>query len=140
MRQYKGPHMPLLVDTGSADSFLQVRASGRGRAEAGVYGRGRHAPRSPRPPPLLLPLLPPLQVQLKPEALEEACEAAGYQATLRMQVGCGEGGACQSHAAAPGELLKRPPWTLQEGYDHSYYFISTFIDDHIAHHAAALRA
>jgi S-formylglutathione hydrolase FrmB len=32
--------------------------------------------------------------------------------------------------------LRRP----QEGYDHSYFFISTFIDDHIAHHAAALRA
>jgi S-formylglutathione hydrolase len=50
-------------------------------------------------------------VQLKPEALEEACKAAGYPATIRMQ----------------------------EGYDHSYYFISTFVDDHIAHHAAALK-
>jgi hypothetical protein len=27
MRRYQGPHMPLLVDTGSADSFLQVRAA-----------------------------------------------------------------------------------------------------------------
>jgi S-formylglutathione hydrolase len=27
---------------------------------------------------------------------------------------------------------------LREGYDHSYYFISTFIEAHIAHHAAAL--
>lgn len=27
---------------------------------------------------------------------------------------------------------------LQPGYDHSYYFISTFIDDHIRHHAQAL--
>jgi S-formylglutathione hydrolase len=23
----------------------------------------------------------------------------------------------------------------QAGYDHSYYFISSFVDDHIAHHA-----
>ena len=29
---------------------------------------------------------------------------------------------------------------VQEGYDHSYYFISTFMDDHIAHHAKALVA
>ncbi|MCL7027325.1 hypothetical protein MKW94_011897 [Papaver nudicaule] len=28
---------------------------------------------------------------------------------------------------------------LHPGYDHSYYFISTFIDDHIRHHAQALR-
>ncbi|XP_068341314.1 S-formylglutathione hydrolase-like [Pyrus communis] len=27
---------------------------------------------------------------------------------------------------------------LQPGYDHSYYFIATFIDDHIRHHAQAL--
>jgi S-formylglutathione hydrolase len=27
----------------------------------------------------------------------------------------------------------------QEGYDHGYYFISTFIDDHIRHHSKALK-
>ncbi|MEQ8806913.1 MAG: S-formylglutathione hydrolase, partial [Rhodospirillales bacterium] len=27
---------------------------------------------------------------------------------------------------------------LQDGYDHSYYFIATFMADHIAHHARAL--
>jgi S-formylglutathione hydrolase FrmB len=67
------------------------------------------------PPPATTPPTHPqraLQTQLKPDALEEACKAAGYPATLR----------------------------LQEGYDHSYFFISTFIDDHIAHHAAALKA
>ena len=25
-----------------------------------------------------------------------------------------------------------------EGYDHSYYFIASFIDEHVAHHAKAL--
>ncbi|KAK9907708.1 hypothetical protein WJX75_008553 [Coccomyxa subellipsoidea] len=29
---------------------------------------------------------------------------------------------------------------MQDGYDHSYFFISTFMDDHIAHHAKALKA
>ena len=34
----------------------------------------------------------------------------------------------------------RQPLTLrmQEGYDHSYYFIATFMEDHIRHHAAVL--
>ena len=27
---------------------------------------------------------------------------------------------------------------MQEGYDHSYFFIASFIDDHLRHHAAAL--
>ena len=46
------------------------------------------------------------------ETLGDACEAAHHPLTLRM----------------------RP------GYDHSYYFIATFIGDHIAHHAAAMNA
>lgn len=49
--------------------------------------------------------------QLRPHRLAEACEAAGIQAEIR----------------------------LHEGYDHSYYFISTFMADHIAWHAARLR-
>ncbi len=51
-----------------------------------------------------------LAEQLKPELLEAACRAAGQPLTLRMQ----------------------------PGYDHSYYFISTFMADHIAWHAARL--
>jgi S-formylglutathione hydrolase len=51
-----------------------------------------------------------LEHQLRPELLREACEAAGHPLQLRMQ----------------------------PGYDHSYYFVSTFIGDHIAHHASAL--
>lgn len=31
-------------------------------------------------------------------------------------------------------------YRLQEGYDHGYFFVSTFIDEHVAHHAAALGA
>jgi S-formylglutathione hydrolase len=51
-----------------------------------------------------------LGLQLKPEIFEAACKRSGYPLTLRR------------HA----------------GYDHSYYFISTFIDDHLVHHAKAL--
>ena len=50
--------------------------------------------------------------QLKPELLQAACAAAGHPLQLR----------------------------LQPGYDHSYYFIESFIGEHIAHHAAALKA
>ena len=49
--------------------------------------------------------------QLRPELLQAACEAAGHPLTLR----------------------------LQPGYDHSYYFIASFMGDHVAHHASALR-
>ncbi|GAA4858384.1 S-formylglutathione hydrolase [Luteimonas vadosa] len=52
-----------------------------------------------------------LSGQLKPELLQAACDAAGHPLTLR----------------------------LQPGYDHSYYFIASFIGEHIAHHARALR-
>lgn len=48
--------------------------------------------------------------QLKPEALEAAAQAVGHPLTLR----------------------------LQPGYDHSYYFVASFIDDHLQHHAAQL--
>ncbi len=51
-----------------------------------------------------------LGLQLKPEIFEAACKRSGYPLTLRR------------HA----------------GYDHGYYFISTFIDDHLIHHARAL--
>jgi len=65
--------LPLLIDQGGADEFLQN--------------------------------------QLRPELLQAACEAAGHPLQLRMQ----------------------------PGYDHSYYFISSFIGEHIAHHAEAMR-
>ncbi|WP_137680248.1 S-formylglutathione hydrolase [Aurantiacibacter suaedae] len=53
-----------------------------------------------------------LEEQLKTHLLEEAVAAAGMSATIRMQ----------------------------EGYDHSYYFISTFMADHVAWHAERLKA
>ncbi|KAI8967304.1 S-formylglutathione hydrolase [Mycotypha africana] len=39
------------------------------------------------------------------------------------------------------ELNVEKQWKIryQEGYDHSYFFIATFIADHIQHHAAALK-
>jgi S-formylglutathione hydrolase len=64
--------LPLLVDQGTADDFLEA--------------------------------------QLRPQALERAAATAGHPLTLR----------------------------LQEGYDHSYFFIQSFIDDHLRHHAREL--
>jgi S-formylglutathione hydrolase len=65
--------MPLLVDQGGADEFLDN--------------------------------------QLRPELLEQACRDAGFELTLRRQ----------------------------PGYDHSYFFIASFIGEHIAYHARALQ-
>ncbi len=69
-----GSKLPLLVDQGDADEFLEI--------------------------------------QLRPQLLQEAADAAGHPLTLR----------------------------LQPGYDHSYYFIASFIGEHIAHHARAFAA
>ncbi|MGF1620021.1 MAG: S-formylglutathione hydrolase [Rhodomicrobiaceae bacterium] len=51
-----------------------------------------------------------LEQQLKPELLADACQAASHPLTLRMQ----------------------------PGYDHSYFFMATFMADHFDHHARAL--
>jgi S-formylglutathione hydrolase len=51
-----------------------------------------------------------LESQLKPQLLEAACARAGQPLTLRMQ----------------------------EGYDHTYFFIATFIEDHLRWHAERL--
>ncbi|GAA0765028.1 S-formylglutathione hydrolase [Brevundimonas olei] len=50
--------------------------------------------------------------QLKPELLKAAAEKAGQGLTLRMQ----------------------------PGYDHSYFFMASFVDDHVAFHAKRLKA
>lgn len=67
------PKLPLLVDTGTADPFLDK--------------------------------------QLQPETLQAALLEAGLSANVR----------------------------LQEGYDHSYFFIATFVAEHVAFHAKALK-
>ncbi len=66
--------IPMLVDQGTADNFLEE--------------------------------------QLKPELLSEACQKADYPITLRMQ----------------------------EGYDHSFFFLATFMEEHIAFHANILKS
>ena len=52
-----------------------------------------------------------LERELQPQRFVDAARSAGQQVTLRMR----------------------------DGYDHSYYFISTFIDDHLRWHADQLR-
>ena len=51
-----------------------------------------------------------LEAQLKPQLLEAACVRAGIPLTLRRQ----------------------------EGYDHSYFFIASFVEDHLRWHAERL--
>jgi len=41
-------------------------------------------------------------------------------------------------AAAAGESGSELRYTLRPGYDHGYYFISTFMEDHLRHHARQL--
>ncbi len=49
--------------------------------------------------------------QLKPELLQAAADSAGHRVTIRMQ----------------------------PGYDHSYFFMASFMADHVAFHAARLK-
>jgi len=49
---------------------------------------------------------------LRPDLFEQACQQAGQPLELRMR----------------------------KGYGHNYYFVQTFIEDHLRHHAAALHA
>lgn len=67
------PQMPMLIDQGEADNFLEE--------------------------------------QLKTELLEQVCKETGYNAIIRRQV----------------------------GYDHSYFFIASFVGSHIGFHAQALK-
>ena len=67
------PHLPMLIDQGSADEFLEK--------------------------------------QLKPDLFLAACEEAGY----------------------PVQFISR------EGYDHSYFFIASFIEEHLRFHNKILR-
>jgi S-formylglutathione hydrolase len=67
-----------------------------------------------QPPPLLIDQGEAdefLEFQLKSELLQEACRIAGY----------------------PLQFNRRP------GYDHSYYFIASFIGEHLKFHAALLK-
>ena len=73
VKSRENPTLPLLVDQGGGDEFLET--------------------------------------QLKPELLRAACEKTGQPLDLR----------------------------IRDGYDHSYYFIASFIGEHIAYHAAAMR-
>ena len=69
LKKYSGPHLDILVDTGTADSFLKE--------------------------------------QLKLDALQDA---VAHVSNVSLES------------------------RMQEGYDHSYWFISTFVDDHLAFH------
>ena len=43
-------------------------------------------------------------------------------------------------AGAMAERRQSGTFRMQQGYDHSYFFVSTFIEDHVAFHATALFA
>jgi S-formylglutathione hydrolase len=91
------------------------RAAWHGWDATALLRAGHRAlgPDGDRPLPILVDqgtADPFLQSQLHPEALREAAAAAGQPLELR----------------------------LQEGYDHSYYGIASFIADHLAWHARAL--
>lgn len=96
IRKYSGPAKQILVDQGTADSFLKE--------------------------------------QLKVETLKAAAaEKTTLEIDLRLHVSHDRG-------IRLNNTLTQHKHTIQDGYDHSYYFISTFIDDHLHFHASQLKA
>lgn len=86
---------------------------GSNQATWGTYDASQLISTNPFPHPILIDQGTTDQFlanQLMPEVFEQACTEAGQPLILRMQ----------------------------NGYDHSYYFIATFIEDHIRHHAETL--
>jgi S-formylglutathione hydrolase len=127
-----GGHGALIIGVGNAERYRSVsafapissaRESGWGQNALTAYlgaDRSRWAPydaaavirAKPSHHELLVDqgLADPFLEQLRPDLLEEACRGSGQRLTLR----------------------ERP------GYDHGYYFVSTFIGEHLRFHAAAL--
>ncbi len=70
--------------------------------------------------------------------------ARGLDAPLLVDTGTADqfGDHLRTEALAEAIAERRQPATirLQKGYDHSYFFVSTFMGDHVAFHADALRA
>ena len=122
------PSWPIIsAGTRSASAFAPIVAPGQvpwgQKALAGYLGDDRTAWRrhdavaliedGARVPELLVDVGDAdsfLEKELRPELLERACSKAGVALTLRRQ----------------------------PGYDHSYYFISTFMADHLRWHAERL--
>ena len=46
----------------------------------------------------------------------------------------------RARAEAMAAARQGGTFRMQKGYDHSYFFVSTFMEEHIAFHAAALHA
>jgi S-formylglutathione hydrolase len=88
---------------------------GSDTAKWAQYDASELVARKPHPAPILIDQGDAdqfLAEQLKPQIFADAAAKSGQKLTLRMQ----------------------------PGYDHSYYFIQTFIGDHLRHHAAVLRS
>jgi S-formylglutathione hydrolase len=128
-----GGHGALIIGVGNPQSYRSVSAFAP-IASARLSGWGQHAltnylgpdreswlaydaaaviRRRPSPHELLVDqgMADPYLEQLRPDELKQACREAGQRLTYRERA----------------------------GYDHGYYFVSTFIAEHLRFHAAALR-
>jgi S-formylglutathione hydrolase len=129
-----GGHGALVIGVGNPDRYLSVSAFspissaseaawgqhalsaylGADRARWAAYDAAAVIRAKPSRHELLVDqgMADPFLAQLRPDLLKEACAAAGQSLTLRERA----------------------------GYDHGYYFVSTFIAEHLRFHAAALGA
>jgi len=78
------------------------------------------------------------QGQLLPEAFQAACDEVGQPVQIRMHVSGEPSSETAWVGMLPHSLHSFHVWCLQDGYDHSYYFIQTHLGDHIEFHAEVL--
>lgn len=109
VKQYNGPNVPVLIDIGSKDNFKDK--------------------------------------QLEPQAFQKAAEgklSVNYRLQVFQPLRSSAKSSCLSWSMltlgglAANIALHYLCVLVQDGYDHSYFTISSFIDDHINHHAKAL--
>ena len=86
--------------------------------------------------------LGPDESQWQPHDAAQLMDKQGFDGQLMIDTGTEDqfGDLLGTEAMARAVAARRQPATLrlQPGYDHSYFFVSSFMDDHIAFHAEAL--
>jgi len=116
VKQYKGPKVPVLIDIGTLDNFKDKQLSPEAFQKA---AEGK------------------LDVQLRLQVRFSSCHDAQTHAQLQVDV-CLAMSFISAIIVASENAMTDLFDCLQDGYDHSYFTISTFIDGHINHHAKAL--
>jgi S-formylglutathione hydrolase len=159
MYSYVTAELPALLDSDFPVDVARASVTGHSMGGHGALVIGLRNPEAYRSVSAFSPIVAPSQVQWGEDAfgayLADESEWAAYDATELVSRGRRPGTILIEQGLADGFLepqlrthLFRKACeksgqpvavNMREGYDHSYYFIASFIDDHLRFHAEALR-